>query len=289
MTDLPSDSPAWLEGSDGDRRPIRGACSIGRSASNQVALTSDKVSRRHALIQVQREKEFWLVDFGSRNGTYLNGQRIVQPSRLQPQDRIKIGPFEFVFHLPQAEQLSSPGTVIGDKTVSDIRQKKCWLLVADLIDSTRLAKELPLEELPMVTGRWVAECKQTIEEHGGRINQFLGDGFFAYWHDREKAEVVVGNALHALRRMQEQARPPFRVVTHLGEVAIGGISVGEEERISGEQVHFTFRMEKLAGRLAEPRILSKAAWERLAAVVEAREVGNHAMPGFESKVAMYAF
>lgn len=285
----PSDGSAWLESPDGNRRPILGTCSIGRSASNQLALSSEKVSRRHALIQIQREKEFWLVDFGSRNGTYLNGRRIIQPSRLQTGDRIKIGPFEFLFYLSQPDQTVSPETRIGDKTLPDIRQVKCWLLVADLIGSTRLVQELPLEELPMVTGRWVAECKQTIEEHGGRINQFMGDGFFAYWHDRQKAEVVVGNALHALRRLQEQARPAFRVAAHYGEVVIGGVSLGEEERISGEQVHFTFRMEKLAARLGEPRLLSQAAWNRLAALVEARELGSHSLPGFESKVLMYAF
>ncbi len=289
MNDLPGESLAWLETLDGTRRPIRGSCSIGRAASNQVALSSEKVSRRHALIQVQREKEFWLVDFGSRNGTYLNGQRIIQPSRLQALDRIKIGPFEFVFHLVQPEATASPGTVVGDRTVTDIRPEKCWLLVADLINSTRLAKELPLEELPMVTGRWVAECKQTIEEHRGRINQFLGDGFFAYWHDRDQAEVAVANALHALRRMQEQAPPAFRVAVHFGEVALGGVSLAEEERISGEQVHFTFRMEKLAGRLGEPRLLSRTAWERLAALMEAREVGSHSLPGFDAKALMYAF
>jgi adenylate cyclase len=287
MTNLPGEM-AWLESPDGDRRPIRGSCSIGRSASNQVALSSDKVSRRHALIHVQREKEFWLVDFGSRNGTYLNGQRIIQPSRLQPKDRIKIGGFEFVFHLPQSDPAATPITVVGDKTVADIRQQKCWLLVADLIDSTRLTKELPLEELPMVTGQWVAECKQTIEGQGGRINQFMGDGFFAYWHDRENAEVMVGNALHALRRLQDEARPPFRLAVHYGEVAIGGMSLGEEERISGKQVHYTFRMEKLASKLGELGLLSRAAWERLAAVVEAREIGSHEMPGFESAELMYA-
>jgi adenylate cyclase len=289
MTELPSDVLAWLEGSDGERRPIRGSCSIGRSASNQVVLSSEKVSRRHALIQIQREKEFWLVDFGSRNGTYLNGRRIIQPSRLQPYDRVTIGPFEMIFKVPGAEGSPTSQTVTGDITVTDVRQQKCWLLVADIIDSTRLVKELPLEDLPMVTGQWLAECKQTIEEHGGRINQFMGDGFFAYWRDREKAEVVVGNALQALRRLQQQARPAFRLAAHYGSVAIGGVSVGEEERISGEQVHFTFRMEKLAGTLGEPRLLSQPAWERLAAVVEGREVGYHPLQGFESTFLIYAF
>jgi adenylate cyclase len=289
MTNLPTEVPAWLEDAEHNRIPIQGPCSIGRSASNQVTVTSDSVSRRHAIIQVQREHEFWLVDFGSRNGTYLNNRRIIQPTRLQHNDRIKVGPFEFTFQLPQSRQKSLHDTVGTGSTVTDIRHAKCWLLVADIVGSSRLLRETPIEEVPMITGRWVAECKQTIEEHGGRINQFMGDGFFAYWRDHERAEVVVANALHALRRLQDQARPAFRVVTHYGQVVIGGFSLGEEERISGEEVHFAFRMEKLASKLGELRLLSQSAWERLAALIEAREVGSHNLHGFEVQFSMYAF
>jgi class 3 adenylate cyclase len=177
---------------------------------------------------------------------------------------------------------------IAEATVADVRLVNCWLLVADIIDSTRLLKRLSLDELPAVTGRWLAECKQTIEEHGGRINQFTGDGFFAYWRDGEGMAAMLGKALQALGRLQEQAHPAFRVVTHYGAVALGGLSIGEEERISGSEVHFVFRMEKLAGKLGESRLLSQAAWEPLAALVRAREVGRHVLPGFESAVAMYA-
>src|SRR5207247_5136728 len=181
MTVGPHDWPRWLEDACGSRLLIKGSCSLGRSDANQVAIADDPVSRRHALIQVQGENEFWLVDFGSRNGTYLNDQRIVRPTRLRHRDRIKVGHAEFAFHQPQSVQRVSSNTVLADRTANDHRAAKCWLLVADIIGSTRLVKELPPDELPLMTGLWVAECKQTIEMHGGRINQFLGDGFLAYW------------------------------------------------------------------------------------------------------------
>jgi len=285
----PSDWPAWLQDHTGSRMPLKGACSLGRSVANQVAIPDERVSRRHALIQVQGENEYWLVDFGSRNGTYLNDQRIIRPTRLRHGDRIKVGHAEFAFHQPQSVSGSLPKTVLADRTASDIRSAACWLLVADIIGSTRLVKELPPDELPLLTGLWVAECKQTIETNGGRINQFLGDGFFAYWHDRERIEIAVGAALQALRRLQEQARPDFRIAMHLGKVVIGGVSVGEEERISGREVHFAFRTEKLAARLGETRLLSESAWGRLAAVVEAREAGSHSLHGFDGQFAFYAF
>jgi adenylate cyclase len=287
MNEGPGDALAWLADAGGSRLPVKGSCSLGRSASNQVAIPDDHVSRRHAMIQLQGENEFWLVDFGSRNGTYLNGQRLTRPMRLQDGDRILVGHAEFTFLKQRIDREGAAKSAHADRTRADIRQATCWLLVADVAGSTQLVKELPPDELPLVMGQWVADCKQAIEASGGRVNQFMGDGFFAYWYDRERIEKGIDEALKALRRLQEEERPVFRFVLHLAPVVIGGVSVGEEERISGPAVHFTFRMEKLAGELGAPRLLSETAWARLAALVEAREVGRYSLPGFNEPFLFY--
>ena len=84
---------------------------------------------------------------------------------------------------------------MGDHTVVEIKSASCWLLVADLEDSTQMIQRLPADEAPVRTGRWLAECKELIEECGGSINKFLGDGFFAYWHHREPTPVQVARAV----------------------------------------------------------------------------------------------
>src|ERR1051325_11308769 len=91
---------AWLETS-GERFPIQGNSSIGRSQKNLIVIESQKVSRRHALINVQNVGEFWLIDLGSSNGTFLNGRRLHPPVRLCDQDQITIGDRLFIFHQPQ--------------------------------------------------------------------------------------------------------------------------------------------------------------------------------------------
>src|SRR6266481_5753171 len=58
---------AWLQTANGERLQLRGTCTIGREPGNTMVLTTEKVSRRHALIHAQNETEFWLVDLGSRN------------------------------------------------------------------------------------------------------------------------------------------------------------------------------------------------------------------------------
>jgi len=121
---------AWLEPSHGGRVPILGTCSIGRLSSNGVVLADERVSRRHALINVQGNREFWLVDLGSGNGTYLNGRRVVQPSRLRDGDKIEIAAFQLLFHQadPSATASNPATTESGEegKTYQQITSTDCW-------------------------------------------------------------------------------------------------------------------------------------------------------------------
>src|SRR5512139_1742769 len=191
----------WLEDAAGRRTPIQGTCYIGRSQSNHVVLADERVSRRHAMIHAQNKNEFWLVDLGSSNGTYLNGRRVAQPCRLSDQDRVEVGPGTYVFHHPQSPVLSRSEPTDVEQTIQDVRSMECWLLVADMEDSTQFIQRSPPEEAPRVTGRWLSACKEIIETHQGTLNKFLGDGFFAYWPDHAGTSATVLAAVSALRRL----------------------------------------------------------------------------------------
>lgn len=287
MDDSSINWQAWIEDRKGTRTPIRGACNMGRSAMNQVVIEDSRVSRRHATIQVQGPGEYWLVDFGSSNGTYLNGQRIAQPTRLNEKDVVQLGIDEFVFHKVAGEPAPVSSASVSDSTVFDVRMIDCWMLVADIINSTHLVNELAPGELPLVTGRWLHACREIIEASGGRINQFMGDGFFAFWRDKPDMDHAIVSCIQAMISLQEHARPQFRFVLHLAPVVFGGIAIGEEERISGSEVHYVFRMEKLAGSLGAVTLVSDAVRERLGAVVATREMGMHPLQGFDSEYPFY--
>ena len=62
---------------------------IGRKAENDLQLLSDTVSRQHAEIQFEDET-YYLVDVGSKRGTYVNDQRI-ERCALHHQDRLRVG------------------------------------------------------------------------------------------------------------------------------------------------------------------------------------------------------
>ena len=278
---------AFFETPAGDRVPIHGNCSIGRSQANEIVLTDDRVSRRHAIVHVQEATECWLVDLGSGNGTYLNGSRLTRPTRLRDGDGIDIAQFRYVFRQAQVETIDPPTGTFTGATVLSVRASKCWLLVADLENSVQLSQSLPPDQLPVVTGGWLAECKQTIEECGGTLNKFLGDGFLAFWYERGKTAADLARAVSALKRLQTQAEPRFRFVLHYGEVLIGGAGSLGEENLSGREVNLVFRMEKLAGEFREPCLLSEPAIALLGKSLTTREVGQHSLTGFEEPFSFF--
>ncbi len=287
--DVATSASAWLESAEGRRTALSGSCLLGRSAGCEVVVRDAKASRQHAMIHGQEPGEFWLVDLGSANGTYLNGRRVSQPSRLFNGDQIAIAGLTFTFHRPETPARTRADSAISEATIHDVRHVVCWLLVADIEGSTQLLLSLPPAEAPRITGRWFAACRKTLEQHHGTINKFLGDGFLAYWRASPEAMMAVKATLTALKEMQTQGNPPFRLVLHYGQVSLGGTAFMGEEGMSGPEVNFIFRMEKLAGSLGAPRLLSEAAQSQIKSLLAVTAEGNHALAGFDGQFAFFSF
>lgn len=72
---------------------------IGRDPGNDIVLRDSEASRFHLRIK-RRERLFILEDLESRNGTYINGDRVVN-STLATGDRILVGSTELAFVAPE--------------------------------------------------------------------------------------------------------------------------------------------------------------------------------------------
>ncbi|MCS7172286.1 MAG: FHA domain-containing protein [Armatimonadetes bacterium] len=93
-----------VEEAEGRVRPgqvfvVSGEAVIGRSPGAQVVLADEFASHRHAQLVV-RGGRYWIEDLGSRNGTYLNGQRIEAPAPLADGDLVRIGSTTLRFRWP---------------------------------------------------------------------------------------------------------------------------------------------------------------------------------------------
>ena len=283
----PQEEGAWLEASDGKRRPIRGSCSLGRTAANSIVLDSPKVSRRHALIHLQNIGELWLIDFGSSNGTFLNKRRIHHPIRLSDGDQITIGDQVFTFRQPLAIS-EEHKTAVMERTLREIESIPCWLLVADIRGFTPLSREMPSGDLDILLGAWIFACKEIIENQHGIINKYLGDGFLAYWPEAVTSPQDITAVIFSLRELQRKASPEFRFVVHFGAVAIGGVASMGEESLMGSDVNLIFRLEKLAGSLGELCCSSERAHTKLGEFVSTRFLGEFELKGFEEKCTFFA-
>lgn len=72
---------------------------IGRGVDASVWIDAAGVSRHHARIVVQRG-EATLEDLGSKNGTYVDGERVTMPQRLANGDQIRLGSVVITFRIP---------------------------------------------------------------------------------------------------------------------------------------------------------------------------------------------
>lgn len=69
---------------------------IGRHPYNEVSLGDESVSRYHCWIRTEAGATV-LEDLASSNGTFLNGQRLLQEGTLTPGDRFRVGAVEFLY------------------------------------------------------------------------------------------------------------------------------------------------------------------------------------------------
>lgn len=76
---------------------LRNKNTIGRDLKNNVAIEYPYLSKQHALIY-KEDKQYFLEDLGSANGTYLNNEKIEnEVIELQNKDIVSFGDLEFLF------------------------------------------------------------------------------------------------------------------------------------------------------------------------------------------------
>jgi adenylate cyclase len=284
-----ADSETWLEGAGGLCMPIEESLSIGRASSNGLALATKGISRSHSIIHERTRGQFWLVDLGSRNGTWVNSRRILQPVRLRDGDRITLGEHEFVFRQAAGMELEKSLRTMASRTIpiTETRSLPFWLLIADIENFTQLSQELPGQELADLVGKWLQVCQTALERHEGRINKYLGDGFFAVWEDMAGFEEKVLRAVEELTTLSKTGSLSFRIVVHCGCVSVGGSPLLAEESFIGSEVNFIFRMEKVAGSLAVSPLFSEPAAKRLGALRPMRLLPAQKLKGFEGQRNFY--
>lgn len=76
---------------------IKPVCRLGQDPSNDIVINTEPgIAKFHAQL-VLEEKNYTLRDLGTKEGTFLNGERVVIDATIYDGDQVKIGPHTFYF------------------------------------------------------------------------------------------------------------------------------------------------------------------------------------------------
>ncbi len=145
---------------------------IGRADDCHLKPRSELISRYHCAI-VSEEGYVAVRDLGSKNGVYLNGERISLESELKNGDKLNVGPLEFVVQLSvgmkgaKKPKVESVGEAVvrtaemgaGTKTDTDAAEANVadWLLGSDESDQGQETKTAEYDQAAPTVGVFVPE------------------------------------------------------------------------------------------------------------------------------------
>jgi adenylate cyclase len=286
--------------------PLEDFTLIGRGEGVTLRLTDAGISRQHATIR-RENLDYWLVDLGSVNGSFVNDTALTTARVLRHGDRLQFGSSMLVFlqsgSAPAPEPSEIARTQISIPRQAPLANEAVTLLVGDLRDFTRIGRELSADEVAALLREWYADCQAILRRYGASIDKFIGDCVFAYWHgiDMETRAKALA-AAEALRKVEVEPSSPTRILLkarhdialdcriglHVGTVALGPMGKGISTAL-GDAVNFVFRIETLTRAVDQPVLVSAAfveGWEQGGRGFQS--CGRHQVKGIAEPIEVFA-
>lgn len=200
-----------------------------------------------------------------------------------------------------SEPEANSGKAAPARSVEEGERRQLTVMFVDLVGSTGLSGSLDPEQWRDILRAYQGVCAEAITRFGGKIQQYAGDGVFAYfgypvaYDDAARRAVHAGHALlagvqglasttHAQYSVDLQAR----VGLHTGLVVVGEMGAGETREsgaIVGETPNIASRVQSLAraGTLA----LSAATQRLVEPTIRLRSLGRHALKGVAEPLELF--
>jgi adenylate cyclase len=173
------------------------------------------------------------------------------------------------------------------------------ILFADMRGYTRLSSSLSPEEAVELLNTYFDCLVPPIEDEGGEVLKYMGDGLLAIFRDRgddtgDAPQSALSAATAALQRVyaaNEEGRFPVPVgigiALHHGEAAYGNVGSGRrlDFTVIGRDVNLASRIATLNKALGEPLLMSKPFVEHLWG--NPHSLGLQEVDGFEEKIEVY--
>ncbi|MDR9436474.1 MAG: FHA domain-containing protein, partial [Thiohalophilus sp.] len=152
--------------------PCKSVLTLGRDMNSDIVLPDLHASRNHAMIRCIGNGDYYLIDSGSSNGSFVNRQRVAMPKLLKNGDRITIGRFEILFEQSSKEAGSFDKMSMQDTVISDSPDiKQITVLVADIRGFTSLSEQVDIRTLTKLMNRWFHNVSNAIFDNAGTVDK----------------------------------------------------------------------------------------------------------------------
>jgi adenylate cyclase len=255
---------------------------IGRSEDNTFVISDRWISRNHAMLQWMETGEFYLIDLGSRNGTFVNGRRVSIPVTLQNGDQLTFGQTELDFFCPMIRPSSTSGAIDSKEFTATATlhvRRLISILVVDIRDFTVLTRQLDEKILSEVIGTWFRQAGEIIRDYGSWVDKYIGDAVMAVWThgangvDRDES-LRICQAINALHKMTSELYKhyplpfPIRIGAgvNTGYAMVGNTGSGDRPDYTalGDTVNAAFRLESATKQIGLDIALGETTYQHLA-------------------------
>lgn len=284
---------------------------FGRSDDNNFVLPDRWISRNHAMLQCMESGEYYLIDLGSRNGSFINGRRVSVPVILQNGDLLTFGQTEMRFYCPVEEPAVEMGTSTTDSqdhtaTAMLHVRRLISVMVVDIRDFTVMTRQIDEKVLSEAIGTWFRRAGEIITQHDSWVDKYIGDAVMAVWiHGTQRIEpqemVQILEAISALAKMtsklHEQFPLPFplRIGAGLntGYAMVGNTGSGAHPDYTalGDTVNAAFRFESSTKQLGLDIALGETTFQSLQEVSASDQCFQQytvRMKGYETPIMTHA-
>ncbi|MGK7946529.1 MAG: FHA domain-containing protein [Microcystaceae cyanobacterium] len=260
---------------------------IGRGRENDVIIRDQCISRNHAILQSTDSGGFYLIDLGSRNGTFVNGRRVSIPVTLSSLDHIAFGKTKAEFYSPQVEVNDIDQDQDDFETMtSTIHQRQLIsVVVTDIRDFTVLAQQLDEKVLSALIGNWFRQAGSIIRNAGSWVDKYIGDAVMAIWFHGEdqvtKDDLLeifraVKNLHDMTQNLSKQYTLPFPLRIgagiNTGHAMVGNTGSGDHPDYTaiGDTVNAAFRLESATKQIGLDVALGGKTFESLGQLEKAQ-------------------